>query len=100
MFLVPDGVEYVHWKSSSLHCQNSTCVLGRIPGLIQVEEVVEFLQIKEILQPVKATLGNIAEAIQLLVGLILTLLQQNNLHVEIKAFLNRKYSRCPIWHFS
>ncbi len=50
---LPDSVEDVHWKGASLHCQNSTRVLVGIPGLVQVEEVVEFLQMKVILQLVK-----------------------------------------------
>lgn len=53
---LPDSVEDVHWKGASLHCQNATRVLVRIPGLVQVEEVVEFLQMTVILQLEKGTL--------------------------------------------
>ncbi len=48
VFLLPDSVEDVHWKGASLHRQNSTRVLVGIPGLVQVEEVMEFLQMKKL----------------------------------------------------
>lgn len=50
---LPDSVEDVHRKGASLHCQNSTRVLVGVPGFVQVEEVMEFLQMKLILRLVR-----------------------------------------------
>jgi len=44
---LPDGVEDVHGEGASLHGQDPTRVLVGVAGLVQVEEVVEFLQIKK-----------------------------------------------------
>lgn len=53
---LPDGVEDIHRVRASLYCQNSTGVFARIAGLIQVEEVMEFLHIIFIFQLIKWTL--------------------------------------------
>lgn len=46
MCLLPDSVEDIYRKGASLYCQNSTCVLFWVSGLVQVEEVIEFLEMK------------------------------------------------------
>ena len=40
---LPDSVENIHREGASLHCQNPTSVFAGIIGLVQVEELLEFL---------------------------------------------------------